>query len=97
MRFGVLVNPTNPNAQANTTEGGAAASAIGAQFEIISTRTNGDIVSVFATLVKNRTECTSGQPRTVADQPSRPRREVGRTPCGADQFIPFGSSRTSAD
>ena len=39
-RFALLVNPTNPNAQANIAEASAAASAIGAQFEVLATRSN---------------------------------------------------------
>jgi putative ABC transport system substrate-binding protein len=65
-RFAALVNPTNPNAQANIAQASAAASAIGAQFEILATRTNRDIDSAFATLVKNRTDALLVSP--LADQ-----------------------------
>ena len=61
----MLVNPTNPNAQANIAEASAAASAIGAQFEILATRTNRDIDSAFATLVKNRTDALLVSPEPL--------------------------------
>jgi putative ABC transport system substrate-binding protein len=64
-RFAMLVNPTNPNAQANITEASAAASAIGAQIEVLATRSNGDIDTAFATMVKNRTDALLVSPEPL--------------------------------
>jgi putative ABC transport system substrate-binding protein len=57
VRFGVLVNPDNPFiTESFVTELQTAASAIGRQIEVVTARTNGDIDSAFATLVKKRAD-----------------------------------------
>jgi putative ABC transport system substrate-binding protein len=57
VRFGVLVNPDNPFiTESFVTELQTAASAIGRQIEVVTARTNGDIDSAFATLVKKRSD-----------------------------------------
>jgi putative tryptophan/tyrosine transport system substrate-binding protein len=53
-RIGLLVNPTNPNAEAVTKDVIAAASAIGVQIDIVQASDSREIEAAFATLVRNR-------------------------------------------
>jgi putative ABC transport system substrate-binding protein len=56
-RFGVLVNPDNPfMTESFVAELQTAASAVGRQIEVVTARTNGDIDTAFATLVKKRAD-----------------------------------------
>ena len=56
-RFGVLVNPDNPYlTESFVTELQTAASAIERQIEVVTARTNGDIDTAFATLIKKRAD-----------------------------------------
>jgi putative ABC transport system substrate-binding protein len=55
-RIGLLVNPTNPNAEGVMTDVTAAASAIGLQIDIIHASDSREIEAAFATLVRNRAD-----------------------------------------
>jgi putative ABC transport system substrate-binding protein len=56
-RFAALVNPDNPfMTESFVAELQTAASAIGRQIEVVTARTNGDIDTAFATLVKKRAD-----------------------------------------
>jgi len=65
-RFGVLVNPDNPSiTESFVTEMQTAASAIGRQIEVVTARTNGDIDTAFATLVKKRADAMLISPEAL--------------------------------
>jgi putative ABC transport system substrate-binding protein len=55
-RIGLLVNPTNNNAEVMTTEVAAAASAIGVEIDVVRASDRGQIEAAFATLVRNRAD-----------------------------------------
>jgi putative ABC transport system substrate-binding protein len=62
-RFAVLVNPDNPfMTESFVAELQTAASAIGRQIEVFTARTNGDIDTAFATLVKKRADALLTSP-----------------------------------
>jgi putative ABC transport system substrate-binding protein len=52
--IGLLVNPDNPNAEADTKDAQEAARAIGLQTHVVHARTEGDFDAAFATLVRQR-------------------------------------------
>jgi putative ABC transport system substrate-binding protein len=54
VRFAVLVDPTNPNAEPLIADARAAAAAIGLQIEVLTASTNRDIDTAFASLVQRR-------------------------------------------
>jgi putative ABC transport system substrate-binding protein len=56
VRFAVLVNPNNPNAELLTRDVEAAALAIGRQIEVLTASTNRDIDTVFASLMQRRVD-----------------------------------------
>jgi putative ABC transport system substrate-binding protein len=70
-RFAVLVNPTNPNSEANIAEARTAASAIGAQIEVLAISSVSDIDAAFATLPHNRTEALLVSPEPLLTTSSR--------------------------
>ena len=51
--IGFLVNPINPNAEADTTDVQAAANALGRKLFVVRARTDSDFETAFATLVQN--------------------------------------------
>jgi putative ABC transport system substrate-binding protein len=53
-RVGLLVNPSNPTNESLTKDVTAAASAIGAQIEVVHARDSGEIEAAFAALVRNK-------------------------------------------
>jgi len=54
--IGALVNPTNPNAEADTKEIQFAASALGLKLHVLNASSAGDIDDAFATLVERRAD-----------------------------------------
>jgi putative ABC transport system substrate-binding protein len=50
----LLVNPNNPNAQANAPEEQAAAHVLGQRLEVLTASTDGDLEAAFATMVERR-------------------------------------------
>jgi putative ABC transport system substrate-binding protein len=54
--FGALVNPDNPIAESFVRELRTAASTIGRQIEVVTARTNGEIDTAYAALVKKRAD-----------------------------------------
>ena len=55
-RVGLLVNPSNPANESMTKDVTAAASAIGAQIDVVHARDSGEIEAAFAALVRNKVE-----------------------------------------
>jgi putative ABC transport system substrate-binding protein len=53
-RFGVLVNPSNPNTQSMINEVRSAAAATGWQIEIVAAKTSQEINAVFSTMAQHR-------------------------------------------
>jgi putative ABC transport system substrate-binding protein len=65
-RFAALVNPDNPGiTEPFVAEMQTAASAIGRQIDIVTARTNGEIDTAFASLVKNRADAFLISPDTL--------------------------------
>jgi putative ABC transport system substrate-binding protein len=64
-RFAVLINPTNPGAEANIAEARAAASLIGGQIEVLAARNNSDIDTAFATIAQKRIEALVASPEPL--------------------------------
>jgi putative ABC transport system substrate-binding protein len=65
-RFGVLVNSDNPTiTESFVTEMQTAALAIGRQIEVVTARTNNDIDTAFATLVKKRADAMLISPEAL--------------------------------
>jgi len=65
-RFGVLVNPDNPFiTESFVAELQPAASAIGGQIEVVTARTNADIDTAFATLVRKRADALLISPEAL--------------------------------
>ena len=50
----LLINPNNPNAQADAPEIQAAANALGQRLEVLTASTEGDLEAAFATMVERR-------------------------------------------
>jgi putative ABC transport system substrate-binding protein len=66
-RFGVLVNPSNPNAESLTKDVQAAGSSIGRQIEIFAARTARDIDAVFVSFTKKRADALVVSPDPLLD------------------------------
>jgi putative tryptophan/tyrosine transport system substrate-binding protein len=64
-RIGLLVNPNSANAGSLTSDLIAAASAVGAQIEVVYARDNHEIEAAFATLVANGAEALLHNPDTI--------------------------------
>jgi ABC-type uncharacterized transport system substrate-binding protein len=64
-RLAMLVNPTNPNAEANITEARGAASYIGREIEVLTASTNRDIDTAFASLVQKRADALLVSPEPL--------------------------------
>jgi putative ABC transport system substrate-binding protein len=64
-RIGLLVNPNNANTQSMTIDVTSAASAVGAQIDIVHARDSREIEAAFAKLVRDKTDALLVGPDTV--------------------------------
>ena len=83
VRFAVLVNPNNRNAEALTRDAQATASAIGGQIEIFTAGNTRDIDAAFASLSQKRTDALLLSPDPFVRQPSRATHHAGGAPSAA--------------
>jgi putative ABC transport system substrate-binding protein len=83
VRFAVLVNPTNRNAEALTRDAQAAASTIGRQVEILAASTPREIDAAFASAVQKRSDGLVVSPEPLLDN-----RRVQLVTLAAHQRLP---------
>ena len=83
MRFAVLVNPSNRNAEALTRDAQAAASIVGRQIEILAASTPREIDAAFASAVQKRSDALVISPEPLLDN-----RRVQLVTLAAHQRLP---------